>query len=93
MKRFRQERELKPDAEEDAVSLVLPLSDLDRTMLPVVGGKAANLGELIRAGFSVPAVWILRIRFVFQSDNCSRGFSRSACKARIQGRPRFAFLA
>src|SRR5258708_27325965 len=55
MKRFRQERELKPDAEEAAVSLVLPLSDLDRTMLPVVGGKAANLGELIRAGFSVPA--------------------------------------
>jgi phosphohistidine swiveling domain-containing protein len=55
MKRFRQERELKPDAEEDAASLVLPLSDLDRTMLTVVGGKAANLGELIRAGFSVPA--------------------------------------
>ena len=55
MKRFRQERELKPDAEEDAASLVLPLSDLDRTMLTVVGGKAANLGALIRAGFSVPA--------------------------------------
>jgi len=55
MKRFQQERELKPDAEEDAASLVLPLSDLDRTMLTVVGGKAANLGELIRAGFSVPA--------------------------------------
>ena len=55
MKRFRQERELKPDAEADAASLVLPLSDLDRTMLTVVGGKAANLGELIRAGFSVPA--------------------------------------
>src|SRR5258708_30911376 len=55
MKRFRQERELKPDAEEAAVSLVLPLSALDRSMLPEVGGKAAHLGELIRAGFSVPA--------------------------------------
>jgi phosphohistidine swiveling domain-containing protein len=36
------------------VTLVFPLSTLDRTLLPVVGGKAANLGELIRAGFSVP---------------------------------------
>src|SRR5437764_5932411 len=37
------------------VALVLPLRALDRTLLPLVGGKAANLGELIRAGFSVPA--------------------------------------
>ena len=37
------------------VALVLPLGTLDRTMLPVVGGKAANLGELIHAGFPVPA--------------------------------------
>jgi pyruvate,water dikinase len=34
---------------------VLPLEQLDRTTLPLVGGKAANLGELIRAGFAVPA--------------------------------------
>ena len=37
------------------VALVLPLGTLDRTLLPVVGGKATNLGELIQAGFSVPA--------------------------------------
>src|SRR5438128_6967569 len=36
-------------------ALVVPLETLDRTSLPVAGGKAANLGELIRAGFSVPA--------------------------------------
>src|SRR2546425_4953130 len=35
-------------------ALVVPLSTLDRTSLPVVGGKAANLGELIHAGFAVP---------------------------------------
>ncbi len=35
--------------------LVVPLETLDRTSLPVAGGKAANLGELIRAGFAVPA--------------------------------------
>jgi pyruvate,water dikinase len=34
--------------------LVLDLADVDATFLPEVGGKAANLGELIRAGFPVP---------------------------------------
>jgi phosphohistidine swiveling domain-containing protein len=35
-------------------AFVLFLTALDRTMLPVVGGKAANLGELAHAGFSIP---------------------------------------
>jgi len=38
-----------------AAALVVPLETLDRTSLPLAGGKAANLGELIRAGFTVPA--------------------------------------
>ncbi len=54
MKSFRQEQGLKPEPEEDATPLVLPLSALDRTLLPMVGGKAANLGELLHAGFAVP---------------------------------------
>ncbi len=33
---------------------IIPLASLDRRLLPLVGGKAANLGELIRAGFPVP---------------------------------------
>jgi rifampicin phosphotransferase len=36
-------------------ALVVPLEILDRASLPVAGGKAANLGELIHAGFAVPA--------------------------------------
>jgi len=36
-------------------ALVLPLTRLDRSLLPMVGGKAAQLGELIRADFVVPA--------------------------------------
>jgi phosphohistidine swiveling domain-containing protein len=36
------------------VKLTLPLGDVDRTTLPIVGGKAANLGELIRAGLPIP---------------------------------------
>jgi phosphohistidine swiveling domain-containing protein len=35
-------------------SLIVPLASLDRTRLALAGGKAANLGELIRAGFPVP---------------------------------------
>jgi rifampicin phosphotransferase len=33
---------------------VLPLTALDRTQLGLVGGKAANLGEMINAGLPVP---------------------------------------
>src|ERR1051326_3343118 len=33
---------------------VLNLSDVDRNALTLAGGKGANLGELIRAGFPVP---------------------------------------
>jgi rifampicin phosphotransferase len=34
--------------------LVLQLDNIDRALLPAAGGKAANLGELIRAGLPVP---------------------------------------
>ncbi len=51
----RQDDWQKREPEEDAVPLALPLSSLNYTWLPLVGGKAANLGELMRAGFSVPA--------------------------------------
>jgi rifampicin phosphotransferase len=34
--------------------IVLPFGAIDRAALPVAGGKAANLGELTRAGLPVP---------------------------------------
>jgi len=34
--------------------LVMPFHEIDASMLAQVGGKAANLGELTRAGFPVP---------------------------------------
>jgi phosphohistidine swiveling domain-containing protein len=34
--------------------LTLPFGEVDSAALPVVGGKAANLGELVRAGLPVP---------------------------------------
>jgi phosphohistidine swiveling domain-containing protein len=39
--------------------LVLGLADLSASMLPQVGGKAANLGELIAAGLPVPGGFCL----------------------------------
>src|SRR3990172_2309159 len=35
-------------------ALVVPLAELDRSSTAIAGGKAANLGELLRAGFPVP---------------------------------------
>jgi pyruvate,water dikinase len=48
-----------PDCAVDADALVLSLDELDRSRIPLVGGKAAQLGELIRAGFAVPAGFCL----------------------------------
>ncbi|MDQ3274345.1 MAG: phosphoenolpyruvate synthase, partial [Actinomycetota bacterium] len=42
----------RPDSVEQ--ELILDLAGLGPQLLPVVGGKAANLGELIRAGLPVP---------------------------------------
>src|SRR6266567_827030 len=55
MNRSHQGQQHEPESMSSAAALVVPLETLDRTSLPVAGGKAANLGELIRAGFAVPA--------------------------------------
>ncbi len=39
--------------------LILPLEEVGREDLALVGGKAANLGELLRAGFPVPAGFVV----------------------------------
>ncbi len=49
-----QEHQQRSELAPGNVALVVPLSALDQTLLPLVGGKAANLGELVHAGFSVP---------------------------------------
>ncbi|HEX8037354.1 MAG TPA: PEP/pyruvate-binding domain-containing protein, partial [Ktedonobacterales bacterium] len=42
------------DRQPRAQPLLLSLTDLNRDALPLAGGKAANLGELLRAGLPVP---------------------------------------
>src|SRR6266542_2708378 len=39
--------------------LVLPLAVISRHDLAVAGGKGANLGELVRAGFPVPTGFVV----------------------------------
>ncbi len=39
--------------------MVAPLADFDRHDLALAGGKGANLGELIRAGFDVPPGFVI----------------------------------
>ena len=41
------------------MELVLPLRDVGRGDLAVAGGKGANLGELVRAGFAVPDGFVI----------------------------------
>ena len=48
--------DIRPDS---YVPLVRPLASLDAGALPTVGGKAANLGELIRAGHQVPDGYVV----------------------------------
>ena len=48
---------------ENAGPLTAQLSSLEATDLTLVGGKAASLGRLVRAGFSVPAGFALTTRF------------------------------
>ncbi|MFV0457876.1 MAG: PEP/pyruvate-binding domain-containing protein [Actinomycetales bacterium] len=42
-----------------AHALILPLASLDRSMIPVAGGKGANLGELVNAGLPVPDGFVI----------------------------------
>src|SRR6266487_3939107 len=48
------QQEQKYQAQQSSRDFVLPLSALHRDMLALVGGKAANLGELTNAKFPVP---------------------------------------
>ncbi|HEX6709413.1 MAG TPA: PEP/pyruvate-binding domain-containing protein [Rubrobacter sp.] len=43
------------EPENEVLELILPFKAIDRSALPVAGGKGANLGELVRAGLPVPA--------------------------------------
>ncbi|HEX2742026.1 MAG TPA: PEP/pyruvate-binding domain-containing protein [Rubrobacter sp.] len=42
------------EPEKSPLDLIFRFEEIDRTALPVAGGKAANLGELARAGLPVP---------------------------------------
>ncbi len=41
------------------MNYLIPFSELDKTNIPVAGGKGANLGELASAGLPVPAGFVI----------------------------------
>src|SRR5688572_5460901 len=50
---------ISPQSENLNSYLVMPLTDFARGNLALAGGKGANLGELIRAGFDVPPGFVI----------------------------------
>ena len=46
--------QITPQNSEIQADIVLPFTAIDRASLPIAGGKAANLGEMIHAGLPVP---------------------------------------
>ena len=53
--RLMTQADYQPAHSTDSVApFILPFDDIDASMLPLVGGKAANLGELVHAGLPVP---------------------------------------
>ncbi len=51
---IQREEEQSRATQSDDVNIILPLAAIDRTLLPIVGGKGANLGEMVSAGLPVP---------------------------------------
>lgn len=58
-----------------ARALVVDLSKIDKNDLPLVGGKGANLGEMIKAGFPVPPGFAVTVTSydLFLDENNLRG--------------------
>lgn len=58
------------------MKFVLPFEEIDRHSLPFVGGKGANLGEMLKAGLPVPPGFCITTaayrRFMEESDEMDR---------------------
>ena len=80
-----------PSVDED-VALVLDLAQLSADDLTAVGGKAANLGELIRAGFDVPPGFCItteayRLAVQGTTVEAGTGTDTAAARAAVLGAP------
>jgi hypothetical protein len=72
----------------------ITLANYDRSPV-LTAAERAELDRIVGTTKRLvsPRMWILTIKFVFRSDNFSRNFSASACRAGVQERLRTAFLA
>lgn len=65
---------------------ILRLDELSRPDAPRAGAKAANLGELLRAGFTVPAGYVLTVE-AFDRFRTLNGFGPSTRQAEVAAAP------
>ena len=63
--------------------LVVPLSALGAQDLPIAGGKGANLGELIHAGFPVPDGFVITTDAYLAAASAARVDPKDPGAARI----------
>jgi len=64
---------------------VVPLEALSRSDVARAGGKGANLGELLRAGLSVPPGFVVTAQAFLQA--LEQGGVRAAIRSRMEGLP------
>lgn len=64
--------------------LVVPLSALSARDLPIAGGKGANLGELIRAGFPVPEGFVITTDAYLAAASAAAVDSKDPAAARMR---------
>jgi rifampicin phosphotransferase len=65
---------------------VLPLHQISRSSSAQTGMKAANLGELLQAGFNVPGGFVLSVS-AFERFRLLHGFRRGASDSEVLGAP------
>lgn len=67
---------------------IVSLAELDRTSLPMAGGKAANLGELLRAGVPVPGGFVLTTQAYHAASSNETIASKLEVLAHVDARDR-----
>ena len=70
--------------------LILWLEDVDKSLLPLVGGKAAGLGELVKAGIPVPPGFVVTseaYRIFVRETGLDKQIKRILDENIVQGKP------
>ncbi|MFN2520614.1 MAG: PEP/pyruvate-binding domain-containing protein [Candidatus Limnocylindria bacterium] len=67
--------------------IVLPLAEVTAQDVAVAGGKGANLGELVRAGFPVPHGFVITTEAYARAGRTGDGLGAAAARVRLTTTP------